>query len=201
MISKMSFEQLEKEFRSQDFSLIAFNESEIRIKKLSKITVFAIIIMSLVGIILFVFSYLSIFALSNPEYFAGFVLFIVGVVVVLLPIYNLFSKRFFEINFNKSSRSVTIKKLDPFPVKSLISFGDIHTFQLKKTALNSYVNNKTKSSYVYVYGLSFVLNNNDRKEFINFSKRDEVIEDFSINLTNHLIEFTGLNREMVLVGS
>jgi hypothetical protein len=199
MISKMSFEQLEKEFKSQDFSLITFDTGEIKIKKLSKITIFTIMIMSVVGIIFFILSYVSIFSLENPEYFAGFALFIVGVIIVLIPIYNLFSKRFFEINFNKKSRSVTIKKLDPLPVRSLIPFDDIHTFQLKKTALNSYVSDKTKGSYLYVYGLSLILKNNDRKEFINFSRRDELIEDFSINLTNHLIEFTGLNKEMQLV--
>lgn len=193
---KISFEELEKELKTLDYSLITYTDSDIKIKKISTITIFIIILMSFVGISFMVMSYVSIFVLSSPEFIAGAVLAVVGIAIVLFPVYKYYSHKYFEIDFNGEAKLISIKYFDPLPVKHEISFDDIDSVQLKKMRLNSDVNAQTKSSYVYVYTISLMLKNKIRKELIKYTKRDERYEQFSLNFTNLLIDITGKSKNL-----
>ena len=195
MTVQVTFADLEDELKSHDFKLITFNENEIKIKGISGMTVFMIIMMSFIGCCLMAFGFISVFAIAKPEYVAGVLLTVAGLVLIFLPFYNYYSKSYFEIDFNKPDQSVVIKSLDPVPSKQVIRFNEIESLHLKKNTLNSYVDNTTKGSYIYSYSLSLKLKNNMHKPVIHFSKRDERIEKFSINFTDLLVNLTGIQKE------
>ena len=88
MTEKISFEELEKELKAHDFSLVTFNDDEIKIKGISGVTRFMIIIMAFIGLCLVAFGYISMFVLQKPEYVAGILLSAAGLVLILLPLYN-----------------------------------------------------------------------------------------------------------------
>ena len=195
MTSKISFQELEEELKSHDFSLITFNDNEIKIKGVSSITRFMIIVMAFIGLCLLAFGYISVFLIAKPEIVAGILLSGAGMVLIILPIYNYYSKSYYEFDFNKTDKAVIVKSLNPFPSKVSIPFDEIDSLHLKKNTLNSYVNDKSKGSYIYNYSISLKLKNNIQKGIIQFSKRDEKIEMFSINFTDLLVDLTGKQRE------
>jgi hypothetical protein len=195
MTEKISFDELEKELKAHDFSLVTFNDNEIKIKGISGVTRFMIIIMSFIGLCLVAFGYVSIFVIEKPEYVAGALLTAAGIVLILLPLYNYYSKSYYEFKFNKLDKSVIIKNLNPLPSTLVIPFDDIESIHLKKNTLNSYVDNRSTGSFIYNYSISLKLNNKENKGIIRFSKRDERIEMFSINFTDILVDLTGKQRE------
>lgn len=195
MTEKISFEELEKELKAHDFSLVAFNDNEIKIKGISTVTRFMIIMMTFIGFCLVTFGYISIFVLQKPEYVAGVLLSAAGLVLILLPLYNYYSKSYYEFDFNKKENAVIIKNLNPFPSTLVIPFDDIESLHLKKNTLNSYVDNRSTGSYIYNYAISLKLKNQEHKGLIQFSKRDERIEMFSINFTDILVDLSGKQRE------
>ncbi len=195
MAEKISFEELETELKSHDFSLLSFNDNEIKIKGISGVTRFMIIVMSIIGACLIIFGYVSVFMMAKPEYVAGVLLSAAGIILILLPIYNYYSKSYYEFDFNKDGKAVIIKSLNPLPSKMVIPFDDIESVHLKKNTLNSYVDSKSKSSFIYNYAISLKLKNKEQKDIIQFSKRDERIEMFSINFTDILVNITGKERE------
>ncbi len=199
MTEKISFEELEEELKSHDFSLVTFNDNEIKIKGISGVTRLMIFVMSLIGICLIGFGYVSVFLMQKPEFVAGALLSGAGLVLIILPIYNHYSRSYYEFSFNKPENSVIIKSLNPLPSKMVIPFDQIESLHLKKNTLNSYVDDKTKGSYIYNYTISLKLKNNENKGIIHFSKRDEKIEMFSINFTDLLVELTGKNKEFEVV--
>jgi hypothetical protein len=194
MSYNISIESLENELKTMDYSILAYDDNELKIKRISRVSIFIIFMMSLVGIVLMFLSYVSIFVIANPEYFAGVILLISGLIIVLLPVYNYYSKKYFEIDLNKTKKYIGIKSLDPLPVSTKIPFDEIESLHIKKTKLNSSVSYQTKGSYVFIYTISLNLINKSQKELIRFSKRDEKVESFSIDFTNLLIELTGKNR-------
>ena len=195
MTEKISFEELEKELKAHDFSLVAFNDDEIRIKGISNVTRFMIIMMSFIGLCLVSFGYISIFVLQKPEYVAGVLLSAAGLVLIMLPLYNYYSKSYYEFDFNKNQKAVVIKNLNPLPSTMVIPFDDIESLHLKKNTLNSYVDNRSTGSYIYNYAISLKLKNQEHRGLIQFSKRDERIEMFSINFTDLLVDLTGKQKE------
>jgi hypothetical protein len=191
----ISYKELEEELKSHDFKLVTYSNDELKIKGIASITPFMIAIMSVIGICLVLFGMISIFAIAKPEYVAGVLLSLAGVVLMILPFYNYFSKSYFEINFRRPDKSLIIKNLNPLPFKKIVKFEDITALHLKKNTLNSYVNDTSKSSFIYNYSISVKLKDNTHNSLIQFSKRDEKIEIFSNHFTDMLAQLTGVVKE------
>lgn len=191
----LTFENLQEELKSHDFRLITFDNDELRIKGVSGMSTFIIIVMSFLGICLAIFGIVSIFIIQKPEYVAGILLILAGIVLVILPFYNYYSKIYFEIKFRKPDKSVLIKHFNPLPNKKVLQFDEIESFHLLKNTLNAYVDDQSKGSFIYSYDISLKLKNKDKMEIIRFSKRDKKIETFSISFTDILVNITGIPTE------
>ncbi len=195
MDQSISFNDLQEELKSHDFKLVTFNNDELRIKGISGISPFVIVVMSFLGICLVSFGLVSLFVIQKPEYVAGTLLVLAGIVLVILPFYNYYSRSYFEVKFRKPDKSVLIKHFDPLPNKQLLKFDDIASFHLLKNTLNAYVDDTSKGSYIYSYSISMKLKNNDKMGIIQFSKRDQKIESFSVNFADILVNITGIPKE------
>jgi hypothetical protein len=195
MAQVISFKDLEEELKSHDLKLITFSDDELKIKGLASVTPFMIFIMTVIGICLVLFGIVSIFVVEKPEYVAGVLLSMAGVVLIILPYYNYYSKSYFEISFRKPEKVLIIKSLNPIPDKKIVNFDEIIAVHLKKHTMNSYVNDKSKSSFIYNYLISIKLKNNTQNSLFQFSKRDEKIEVFSNNFADILARLTGVAKE------
>ncbi|HLF35664.1 MAG TPA: hypothetical protein VI583_15580 [Cyclobacteriaceae bacterium] len=191
----LSKKELSEELKSHDFKLITYTSDEIRIKGISGISPFVIIVMSFLGLCLIVFGIISIFVIQNPEYIAGTLLILAGIALVFLPYYNYYSKSYFELNFSRNDKCIMIKKFNPFPQRQIIKFDEISSLKLLKNTLSTYVDDTTKGSYIYSFAVSLNLKNQDNLSLIQFSKRDEKIESFSVRFTDILTSITGIPKE------
>jgi hypothetical protein len=191
----LSISELSEELKSHDFKLITYTSDEIRIKGISGISPFVIIVMSFLGLCLIIFGAVSIFVIQNPEYIAGTLLLLAGIALVFLPYYNYYSKSYFELDFNKKNKCIMIKKSNPFPQRQIIRFDEIESLKLHKNTLSTYVDDTTKGSYIYSFAVSLNLKNQNNLNLIRFSKREEKIESFAVRFTDILTSITGIPKE------
>ncbi|MGK7392055.1 MAG: hypothetical protein ACNS60_17010 [Candidatus Cyclobacteriaceae bacterium M2_1C_046] len=179
--------------KNQELSLKFVNEDEIQIIGNPKTQLFGKLLFFFLGSGIVAFSMILAQGTDTRSIIIMIVGLLIGFSLMVVPLYNFYSKKQFSVRISRVDRKVVVSGLRG---QNEISFANLASLTIKSFKMDDYVNDETADSNSF--GTKFFLNLSSGKEqtLFTFSSRDrKSLNNFSEAYGNFLANFMNIKLE------
>lgn len=189
-----SFDKFQALLHNQNYHLDHIDEERISITGIAKINMVVTILLISLGAIIIIFGIVS-FTLDQPEILAGLVFFLVGILLIIFPYYNYYSRKRFRIDLDKSQKTIEFSPATFLRNKQKYSFDEVLNLYLKQKKVNVFVDDTSKSSYANYYSMGLNLSNGKDPALLHFSCQTEELECLVSEFSEVISHFIGVKKK------
>lgn len=179
--------------KNQELSLKFVDEDEIQIIGNPKMQLFGKLLLFVLGIGIVSFS--MIFAQGNDT--RSIIIMIIGSIIglslMVVPLYNFYSKKQFSVRISRRERKVVVSGLRG---NNEIPFSDLANLTIKSFKMDDYVSDETADSNSFGSKFFLTLSSGKEQTLFTFSSRDrKSLDHFSEAYGNFLSNFMSIKLE------
>ena len=189
-----SFDKFQALLHNQNYHLDHIDEERISITGIAKINMVVTILLISLGVIIIILGIVSI-TLEQPEILAGLVFFLVGILLIIFPYYNYYSRKRFRVDLDKSHKTIEFSPATFLRNKQNYSFDEVLNLYLKQKKVNVFVDDTSKSSYANYYSMGLNLSNGNDPALLHFSCQTEELECLVSEFSEVISQFIGVKKE------
>ena len=191
-----SLDQIQALLHNQNYHLEQVDDEGICIKGVAKINTFVTVLLSVCGAILFILGIVSL-TMEKPEILGGVIFLLIGLLLILIPFYNYYSKKNFRIFLDKTAKKIEFSPANILAKKRKYSFGDVSKLYLKQKKVNTFVDNTTPSSYANYYSIGLHLSDGNDPALLHLSCQTQDIENIINQFSNKISSFLEVETEVI----
>jgi hypothetical protein len=191
-----TLDQFQALLHNQNYHLAQVDDNGICIKGIAKINTFVMVLLSVCGAVLVILGFVSLI-MEQPEILGGIVFLLIGILLILIPFYNYYSKKNFRIFLDKTAKKIELSPANILAKKRNYSFGDVSKLYLKQKKVNTFVDNTTPSSYVTYFSIGLQMSDGNDPALLHFSCQTQDIEDIINQFSNKISSFLEVEKEVI----